>query len=591
MRSWWSFLSTALAAVGFVLAAPGASSAQPRPSLFATAQRDARSLTPASGGARARVVTVRADLLGAAFDPAAAPEAPFTLNLFDDVLLELSRVRVDTSTRDYRSWIAVGPTGDDIVAALTLGPSGLSGGVSARGVSYTLEAATGGDVVVQELPAIVLPPELPAQVPPSRTTPLAFAEAAGAGGPARVDVLVLYTPGARVRAGGTAQIEAALANAMAVTNTAFARSEVEATLVTVGLQEVAYGESAAGLIGDLTALDASGLLGPAVASLRAATGADLIALVVGRTNPAEGCGVAYLGPSPAAIFSVTEQACLFAGQWSFSHELGHNFGADHAPGDPIVSPVPYARGYREASIRTLMAYSVPGAPARLLNYSSSAVREPAITGLATGNSLQDNARLLGETAAILAGYSSAAVAPDTPAGLTASVVGGTVTMRWAAPATGGTVSGYRFEAGPTPGSTLYGPFTVPTPVIVFADVLPGRYFTRVLSLGPGGNSAPSADLAVDVVSTCAVPGPAVVSASVSAGSATLQWFAPPGTGATRYEVGLGSAPGVLDLGVLAVGTSTSAVVPAPPGQYFLRVRGTNACGPGGPSPELRVVVP
>ncbi len=409
--------------------------------------------------------------------------------------------------------------------------------------------------------------------------------------PARIDVLVLYTAGARQRAGGTDQIEAELANAVAVTNAAFQRSAVAATLGTVGLREIPYVEAPDGLAGDLGAIGVGGAASAGIEALRAQSGADLVALVVGRPQANSGCGVAYLGPSPSAIFSVTEHACLFAGQWSFSHEIGHNFGADHAPGDPIVSPVPYARGYRSSSIRTLMAYAAFGSPPRFLNYSSSTVREPAVSGLPTGNSLQDNARRMSETAPLVATFSAVPTAPDAPLGLAASVVGTTVTMTWQPPSFGGPVNGFVFEAGPTPGSTLYGPFVVSTPTIVFVDVLPGRYYARVRSLGPGGVSPPGAELAVDVGVVCVVPGPAALAASVAPGVAMLQWFAQPGTGVTSYELGVGTRPDALDVGVVAVGTVTAATVPAPPGQYYVRVRGTNACGPGGPSAALRVVVP
>lgn len=328
-----------------------------------------------------------------------------------------------------------------------------------------------------------------------------------------------------------------------------------------------------------------------VEAMRAAAGADLVTLVVGRATPSAGCGVAYLGPSPAAIYSVTEEACLFAGQWSFSHEIGHNFGADHAPGDPIVSPVPYARGYRDGNVRTLMAYAAPGTPARSLNYSSSTVREPPLTGGPTGNSLQDNARRLAETAATIAAYATGGPAPETPGALTAAVFGGTVTLTWTPPVTGGAVTGYRLDAGPAPGAASYGPFFTTAPGVAFPNVLPGRYYARVRSLGPGGESAPTADATVDVTTACAVPGPATISATVSPGTAVLQWFAPQGNGPTSYEVGIGSAPGLLDLGVFAVGTLTAAAVPAPAGRYVVRARGVNACGPGAPSPELLVVVP
>jgi hypothetical protein len=262
-----------------------------------------------------------------------------------------------------------------------------------------------------------------------------------------------------------------------------------------------------------------------VESMRAAAGADLVALVVGRAMPSAGCGVAYLGPSPSAITSVTEEACLFAGQWSFSHEVGHNFGADHAPGDPVVSPVPYARAIATATSARSGVFGA-GTTARSLNYSSSVVREPAGSGQVTGNSLQDNARRLAETAATVAAYVTSGPPPEPPGALTASVLGGTVTLTWTPPATGGPVSSYRLDAGPAPGATAYGPFVTTAPGVAFPNVLPGRYYARVRSLGPGGESAPTADVIVDVTTACAVPGPATIAASVSPGHVVLQWSAP-----------------------------------------------------------------
>ncbi len=586
-------LGAAVALVAAVLGAVTASAQTPPPLFTASAARVA---APASAGprqaSRARAVTVRADLLATAMDAAAAPVAPFRLNLFDDVSLTLRPVRIDAATPGYRTWVGTSSDGDDAVAALTMGPAGLTGRVVVNGVAYAIDATGADEAVVRELPAVDAPPELPAQLAPAARDVAPYAGAAVAGdGPVRIDVLVLYTPAARTRAGSLAAIEASLANAVAVTNTALQRSGVAATLGTAALRELPHVEAPGGLADDLFAMASGGSLYATVEALRAAAGADLVALVTGRTNATAGCGVAFLGPSPTAIYSVTEEACLVAGQWSFSHELGHNLGADHAPGDPVVSTVPYARGYRDSAVRTLMAYAAPGSPARSLNYSSSTVREPAITGGPTGNSLQDNARRLAETAATVAAYATGGPPPGTPGTLTSTVLGGTVSLSWTPPTTGGAVTGYRLDAGPAPGSAAYGPFFTTATGVAFPNVLPGRYYARVRSVGPGGESAPGPDVTVDVTNTCAVPGPASISATVSPGMAVLQWSAPAGNGQTSYEVGIGSAPGQLDLGIFAVGTLTAAAVPAPPGRYVVRVRGVNTCGPGAPSAELLVVVP
>lgn len=588
MRSSSSFRRALRPALLVWLLSITAAHAQSRPPLFVAPARDLPAPPTVAAGARARLVGVRGDLLAAALD-ARDDAVPFVLNLFDDVVLDLRRLRVDASTPGYRTWIGTTPADESVVATLTLGPAGLSGSAVASGVAYAL-AAAGEDVIVRELPAIAPGPELPARR-------LAAADAAAAPavlltpGAPRIDVLVLYTPAARQREGGTAAMEATLANAVAVTNAAFERSAVDAALVTAAIRELPYAESADGLVSDLSALADGGPVYAAVEALRVAVGADLVALVVGRPTSALGCGVAYLGPAPTAIYSVTEATCLVAGQWSFSHEVGHNFGADHAPGDPIVSAVPYARGYRDATVRTLMAYPVPGSPLRSLNFSSSTVREPAGSGAPTGNSLQDNARRLAETAAVVSAFTTSVLVPDAPSGILASVSNRTVTVTWSPPATGGPVTGYALDAGLTSGAAVYGPFTTTAHGIVFPGIADGRYYVRLRSLGPGGASITSGDVIVQVGPPCDVPGPARVTAVVGTGQATVQWFAPAGTGETRYELGLGSAPGALDLGVFAVGTLRAATVPAPPGQYFVRARGVNACGPGGVSPELRVVVP
>lgn len=588
MRSSSSFRKTLRRALLVWLLSITVAHAQNRPPLFLTSARDLSTAPATAADGRARVVGVRADLLAAALD---GPDdaVPFALNLFDDVVLELRRLRVDASTPGHRTWVGTMPDDESVVATLTLGPAGLSGSALKDGVAYSI-AAAGEDVLVRELPAIVAGAELPARRLARPDAPAAWPVLLTPGAP-RIHVLLLYTPAARQREGGTAAMEATLANAVAVTNAAFDRSAVDAALVTAAVHELPYVESVDGLVSDLSALADGGPVAAAVEARRAAAGADLVALVVGRTTSAQGCGVAYLGPAPTAIYSVTEATCLVAGQWSFSHEIGHNLGADHAPGDPIVSPVPYARGYRDATVRTLMAYPVPGSPSRSLNFSSSTVREPVGGGTATGNSLQDNARRLAETVAVVSGFATSAIAPDAPSGVVASVSDRTVTVTWSPPAAGGPVTSYALDAGLTSGAATYGPFSTTAQSIVFPGIADGRYYVRLRSLGPGGVSVASSDVLVQVGPPCDVPGPATISAAVGIGQGTVQWFAPDGTGETRYEVGLGSAPGALDLGVFAVGTLRAATVPAPPGQYFLRARGVNACGPGGVSPELRVVVP
>ena len=588
----WSPCRSSLVVCATVLLLQSVDAAAQAPDLlFSPAPRGARvqRARPVDGLVRERVAQVSSRWLDQAGETPKGGAMPFRLNLFDDTVLTLRGEATEVDDAHRRSWS--GAVSDDPTSTVVMTWLGddVLGRVQAHGRSFAIDpAGAPGLVRIREIAATPVADDALVVAPlDAASTPLA---AVSASTPV-VDVLVLYTTAAAARAGGTSGIELSIANSIAVTNTAFQRSGVDAIVRLAAARPLFYVESLGGLGIDLYEIGATGSMGAIVEQARQETGADLVALITGRSSLDSGCGTAWLGPSPAAIHSVTEEACLFAGQWSFSHELGHNFGADHAPGDPIVSPVPYARGYRDGRVRTLMAYPVPGAPLRVLNFSSASVREPAGTGTRTGLADQDNARRLNETAATVAALAAALAPPDAPTGFAATVVGHAVTLSWTPPATGGAVAAYTLEAGTVPGAADVGQFLLPASPFTFPDVGPGRYYARLRSRGPGGDSAATTDLVVDVGPLCAPPAPATIAATVGGGIVTLQWAAAPGTAATTFLVGLGTAPGVYDLGVVDVGTLTSTAVPAPPGRYVVQAAGRNACGMGAPSPALVVLVP
>jgi hypothetical protein len=57
---------------------------------------------------------------------------------------------------------------------------------------------------------------------------------------------------------------------------------------------------------------------------------------------------------------------------------------------------------------------------------------------------------------------------------------------------------------------------------------------------------------------------------------------------TSYLIEAGSAPGLADLGRFPVGDVVRFSTVAPPGVYYVRVRGVNARGPGEASNEVIV---
>jgi len=239
-----------------------------------------------------------------------------------------------------------------------------------------------------------------------------------------LDVLVLYTAAARTRKGGsTSQMTAAIALAITETNDAYASSGVNAQLNLVHAAETSYVEASTDAFGSaLSALRTTtdGIMDN-VHSLRSQYGADVVALII--DDPAY-CGLGYLGPRSDLMFSVTGANCM-TGYYSFGHEIGHNLGCHHdrttVTSEPCDSPK-YNFGWRDpnANFRSIMAYNcgaggcdnnVGGGCTRVKMFSNP--NFPYGTTM-IGNAANDNARIINEVAADVAGYYSASPTPSPP---------------------------------------------------------------------------------------------------------------------------------------------------------------------------------
>ena len=221
----------------------------------------------------------------------------------------------------------------------------------------------------------------------------------------QVDVLVKWTPSAEAAAGGPTAIRAVAEASVAMSNHVYLASGVNLRMRAVGYSITEpYSGDAGDPLGEVTSPD-DGLL-DAVHAERDAAGADLVALLT-AAHPSY-CGVAYLlgEPFPDYGFSVTVWSCALGGL-TFTHEVGHNQGCCHAPGDgggcTSGGVFSYSVGHRfiatnATQYRTAMAYSPGTRIPRLSNPAVSFIGTP--TGLATA----DNARTLNETAAVMANF-------------------------------------------------------------------------------------------------------------------------------------------------------------------------------------------
>ncbi|MCC7124390.1 MAG: hypothetical protein IT178_06050 [Acidobacteria bacterium] len=182
--------------------------------------------------------------------------------------------------------------------------------------------------------------------------------------------------------------------------------------------------------------------------------------------------------------------------------------------------------------------------------------------------------------------------PSAPVLLTPVVSDNNVTLSWTAPALGGFPRSYIVSAGSAPGLSNLATIDTGSTGTSFARSAPaGIYYARVAARTDCGVGAASNDVSFTL--TAAVPGPPQgLTANVGAGGVvTLNWTAPvSGHPATAFVVEAGSAPGLINLATLPVG-STPVTVTAPPGVYFVRVRGLNANGPGPASNEVEIRVP
>ncbi|MCP3902112.1 MAG: hypothetical protein GY715_00630 [Planctomycetes bacterium] len=232
-----------------------------------------------------------------------------------------------------------------------------------------------------------------------------------------IDVLVVYTNVARIDAGGTAALEALIDMAVTVTNDAYVNSSIAFQLNAVHVAEVNYGEDGFYLDHlDRLRNPNDGYM-DGVHQLRDEHRADLVALIVADTSAG---GQAYLFGGEEYAFSVTtwDWAADFR---ILAHEIGHNQGCCHAPGDgggcENGGLFDYSNGRRfngnsGTLWRTVMAYD-PGSV--ISNFSNPDVLfDGQPTGVPAGSpDSADNARTINETAYTIANYRLGCAVPAT----------------------------------------------------------------------------------------------------------------------------------------------------------------------------------
>ena len=179
--------------------------------------------------------------------------------------------------------------------------------------------------------------------------------------------------------------------------------------------------------------------------------------------------------------------------------------------------------------------------------------------------------------------------PAAPSAFSAAIGGLNVTFNWLGGASPEPTATYVIEVGSAPGLTdLVAIETAATSLSAAGP--PGTYFTRVRAGNACGSSGPSNEVVVQLGCQSAPATPTGVSATVNGPAVTLNWLAGGGGAPEHYILEVGLSPGATDLVIPTGSAATSLSASAPPGTYYVRVRGRNTCGTSAPSSEVAVVV-
>lgn len=628
--------------VTLCLCMPASASAQaalavfePEPDASGVVVRAARERT--DGGprvGRSRALRVRFDRLADAVQAAARGESSaLVLGLFDDLSLVADVERTEAAAPGFDTW--VGRVEGDALSHVSLTWSGdvLTGVVQVDGHVLQLSGA-GGFVEVRELDASTFGREAPPlrapdrdrgalAAAPAQPDPVAAVSGGvrpegqaadtaspsgwrldGTGGPSAlapaadgeplVDIYVYYTAQARVNAGSTLLMQTEIVNAIANSNTAYSRSGMAGRVRLVGMSETPLVQNTADMFNDLNSFTRSA----AVATMRNETGADLMHLVV--ANVVQGtCGIAWLGPDESFAHGVSARTCL--AQYTFTHEIGHNFGNEHSledfpdglPTDPFRS---YSFGYKRCGgstqqFRSIMAYVCPtGSTTRVLNLSNPLITNLEL-GAITGTARQNNARSQQEAFPTVAAFRQTLTpaVPTAPRNVTASAVGSTLFLSWEPPTVGEAAHDYWVQAGTAPGASNLFNNTVGLLTAVSAPVADGTYYMRVFGRNTSGNGVVSSEVSARVGGVPAAP--SGMAASTTGGRVTLFWNTPTDGGLPfTYLVQVGTAPGSANVFNGPVGLLTSVSGDLWPGTFYARVRAQGSAGVGAASPEAAFTI-
>jgi hypothetical protein len=382
--------------------------------LFEPVSAGAVSGDPASSSrAVMRSLDVRVDLV-ILKTVAAATADVLEFNLFPDVTVSGTVTR--RTVRNASSFTLSGTVGNPGGGTFILTAEGESvvGQVwLADGRHFEIGFSSEGQQAIREINNALLLPELePLRVEGLTPDPVPVQGQGYASLPDTADtiyVMVLYTPAARIAAGGTAAMQAIINQSVQDANLAYQNSGITPRLALAAQAEVNYTETDLGVALSALRNPSDGVMDE-IHGMRDTNRADMVCLMTSLPS-SSAAGVGYLMTTLTTNFA-DYAFCVVewnyaVGNHTFAHELGHNMGCHHAVGDSGAVQGAglfyYSHGWRftggdSVQYRTVMSY----APGIRIGYFSN----PLINyqGIATGTTNANNAATINNSASTVANF-------------------------------------------------------------------------------------------------------------------------------------------------------------------------------------------
>ncbi len=374
----------------------------------ATSQQTARLQAVQQNPAAASVSLVQVNL-------GALQANPVMLALPEGNVAATWRETITRGPTDY-TWIGNMPNGGQAVLVVQNGE--ITGQIQSGLNTYEITPMGGGLHAIVQIDQSRFPPDELGEPPVSPQTgdlpggANENANVAAAATPTQVDVLIAYTTNAKNAYAGNMASLAQLA--VDAANVAYSNSNAGVVLRLVGTIEVTYAEITARIALDAVTLGA-GVMAP-IHVKRDQVGADVVSLFV---NEPSSCGWGWINSNAARAYSSVHYSCAVS-NFSFAHEVGHNFGARHDTYvDRLNTPFPWGHGYVDPSFawRTIMAYDtecrrVGGVRCPRVQYFSNP--DVSYLGAVTGTAATNNvARVHRDRVATVAAFRAAVPRPNT----------------------------------------------------------------------------------------------------------------------------------------------------------------------------------